>query len=62
MATSRAPVVSEPMSVARARAILGRDALPLSDAEVLDACRQAEMLAQVIVEMFFALRGQEKTI
>jgi hypothetical protein len=50
------------MSVARARAILGRDALPLSDAEVLDACRQAEMLAQVIVEMFFALRGQEKTI
>ena len=60
MATSRAPVVSERMSVARARAILGRDALGRSDAEVLDACRQAEVLAQVIVEMFFALRGGER--
>lgn len=57
VSTSGAPVVSERISVASARAILGRDALGLSDAEVLDACRQAEMLAEMIVEMFFALRA-----
>jgi hypothetical protein len=47
--------------ITRARTILGRDALGLSDTEVADACRQAETHAQLIVEMFLALRGQERS-
>ena len=65
-----APVMVEPLdvrpsseetSISRARTLLGEDAFWLSDAEVLDACRRAETLAQLIVEMFLALRGQERS-
>ena len=52
---------SEGTRISRARALLGEDASWLSDAEVLDACRRAETLAQLIVEMFLASRGQERS-
>jgi hypothetical protein len=52
---------SEETSISHARTMLGEDAFWLSDAEVLDACRRAETLAQLIVEMFLALRGQERS-
>ena len=52
---------SEGTRISRARTILAEDAVRLSDAEVLDACRRAETLAQLIVEMFLALRDQERS-
>lgn len=51
---------AERMSIERARAILGREAHGLSDAEVLQACRHAEVIASVIVEMFLASHTPER--
>ena len=45
----------------RARAILGQEAREMSDADVLEACRQAEALAHIIVEMFLSWRMRERS-
>jgi hypothetical protein len=51
---------SASLGLDRARAILGQEAREMSDADVLEACRQAEVLAQIIVEMFLSSRMRER--
>jgi hypothetical protein len=60
MAARRQEVVAEPISIARARALLGADGDGLTDAEVLEASRQAELLAHVIVRMFLDSKRPER--
>jgi hypothetical protein len=59
---SRPSVLRERMSIDQARAILDKEARGWSDAQVVEACRQAEVLAQVIVEMFAATRTPERAM
>lgn len=47
-----------PITVERARELLGRDAEGMTDAEVLDTSRQAEAIAHIIVAMFQERRIQ----
>lgn len=42
----------EPISIARCRAILGDEAIGLSDPEIEEIRRHAEVMARVIVEIF----------
>ena len=52
--------VSDPMSIARCREVLGREADGLSDAEVDQIRRHADAMAHVLVEVFLAQhRSQE---
>jgi hypothetical protein len=45
---------SEPMSIARCREVLGREADALTDTEVDQIRRHADAMANVIVEAFLA--------
>ena len=52
--------VSEPMSIARCRKVLGHEADGLTDAEVDQIRRHADAMAHVLVEVFLAQhRSQE---
>ena len=52
--------VSESMSIARCREVLGREAERLTDAEVDQMRRHADAMAHVLVEVFLAQhRSQE---
>jgi hypothetical protein len=51
--------VSEPMSIARCREVLGREADGLTDAEVDQIRRHADAMAHVLVEIFLEQRAQE---
>ena len=48
--------VSEPMSIARCREVLGREADGLTDAEVDQIRRHADAMAHVLVDVFMGLR------
>jgi hypothetical protein len=47
----RAEQQPEPISVARCRELLGEDADPLTDEEVLVVARHAESLAHVLIDL-----------
>jgi hypothetical protein len=51
---------SASLGLDQARAILGQEAREMSDADVLEACRQAEVLAHIIVEVFLSSRMRER--
>jgi hypothetical protein len=57
---SRSSVASAPISIERARALLGADGEGLTDAEVLEASRDAEVLAHVLVRMFLESKRSER--
>ncbi len=50
---------SEPMSIARCRELLGHEADDLSDIEVEEIRRNADVMAHVIVEIFLERASQE---
>ena len=50
-------VSSQPMSIARCREILDAEANELSDADVDQICRRADVMAHVVVEMFLDQRS-----
>ncbi|HLG54824.1 MAG TPA: hypothetical protein VI485_05810 [Vicinamibacterales bacterium] len=50
-------VISEPMSIARCREVLGQEADGLSDREVDRIRRHADALAHVIIDMFLRQRS-----
>ena len=51
--------VFQPMSIARCREVLGREADGLTDAEVDQIRRHADAMAHVLVEIFLEQRAQE---
>lgn len=53
-------VDSEPISVARCRELLGSDADGLSDAEVDEIRRHADVMAHVVVEIFLEQRAPQE--
>ncbi len=53
-------VYSEPISIARCRQLLGPEADGLSDAEVDQIRRHADVMAHVVVEIFLEQRGPEE--
>jgi hypothetical protein len=50
---------SEPMSIARCRELLGPEADGLSDVEVDQIRRHADVMAHVVVEIFLEQRGSQ---
>ena len=50
-------VISEPMSIARCREILGDEADGLSDTEVDQIRRHADVMAHVIIDVFLDQRA-----
>lgn len=44
-----AEAIPEPISIARCRELLGDEAEPLADEEVLDLARHAEAMAKVLI-------------
>ena len=53
-------VHSEPISIARCRELLGPEADGLSDVEVDQIRRHADVMAHVVVEIFLQQRGPQK--
>ena len=53
-------VQSEPISLARCRELLGDEADHLSDVEVDQIRRHADVMAHVIVEIFLELRAPQE--
>jgi len=53
-------VHSEPISIARCRELLGHEADDLSDVEVDQIRRQADVMAHVVVEIFLELRAPQE--
>ena len=51
---------SEPMSIARCRKVLGREADGLTDTEVDQIRRHADAMANVIVEIFLEQRTPQE--
>jgi hypothetical protein len=52
--------IHDPMSIARCREILGREADGLSDADVDQIRRHADAMAHVIVEIFLEQRTPQE--
>jgi hypothetical protein len=50
----------EPISIARCRELLGSEADDLSDVEVDQMRRHAEVMAHVVVEIFLEQRGRQE--
>ncbi len=48
---------SERISIARCREILGEEANEVSDADMEQICRHADLLAHVVIEMFLDQRS-----
>ena len=53
-------VHSEPISTARCRELLGREADDLSDVEVDRIRQHADLMAHVVVEIFLEQRGPQE--
>ena len=53
-------VHSEPISIARCRELLGSEADDLSDVEVDQMRRHAEVMAHVVVEIFLEQRERQE--
>lgn len=53
-------VTFEPISIARCREVLGHEAEGLSDIEVDEIRRHAEVMAHVIVEIFLEQRAAQE--
>ena len=53
-------VRSEPISIARCRELLGLEANGLSDVELDQIRRHADVMAHVVVEIFLELRGPQE--
>ena len=53
-------VHSEPLSTARCRELLGHEAIGLSDIEVDQIRRHADVMAHVVVEIFLEQRGPQE--
>ena len=53
-------VRSEPISIARCRELLGHEADDLSDVEVDQIRRQADVMAHVVVEIFLEQRAPQE--
>ena len=53
-------VHSEPMSIARCRELLGPEANGLSDVEVDQIRRHADVMAHLVVEIFLEQRGPQE--
>lgn len=51
---------SEPISITRCRELLGEEADDLSDVEVDEIRRHADVMAHVIVEIFLEQRTQQE--
>ncbi len=51
---------SEPMSIARCRDVLGREADGLTDTEVDEIRRHADAMAHVLVDVFMELRRTQE--
>ena len=51
---------SEPMSIARCREVLGREADGLTDSEVDQIRRHADAMAHVLVDVFMELRRTQE--
>ena len=53
-------MLSEPISTARCRELLGAEADGLSDVEVDQMRRHADVMAHVVVEIFLQQRGPQE--
>jgi len=51
---------SEAITIERARVLLGREADRMTDDDVREACRSAEILAHIIVQMFLDSRSKHR--